>query len=353
MTEQFKDIFYQQGYRYYTLPEKNMGVFYKYYQEGFHLVMVLEDGQSILPVDKLRIVQEQVMDIFYHPKGRLLDFPDGYPVYHVEMLTLLLTGQTEWAHHICTVYKNVWVYEQKAHQLIIYENQPGDFWGLRGCLEHYNESFVTNNKKIFKNWKTFKKELSKFPFITSLLVLINIVVYLILSIGGATENALYMAENGAMYPDFITYNHELWRFFTAMFLHFGITHLTNNMIILACMGSRLEKVAGHWKMTVIYLAAGIGGGILSYIIMLYTGDYAVSAGASGAIFGVIGGLLWVVIRHKGNIEGMTPQGMAILLILSLYFGFTTAGVDNWCHIGGLIFGFITAVILYRGKGQKY
>ena len=126
------------------------------------------------------------------------------------------------------------------------------------------------------------------PFVTGLIALANILVYIILSFGGATEDAFYMASRGAMYPEFLTINHQWWRLLTAMFLHFGVAHLMNNMVIFCCVGSRLEKYIGHWKMAVVYFAAGIGGGLLSYIMMLLSGNYAVSGGASGAVFGVIG-----------------------------------------------------------------
>ena len=170
---------------------------------------------------------------------------------------------------------------------------------------------------------------------------------------GATEDAFYMASRGAMYPEFLTINHQWWRLLTAMFLHFGVAHLMNNMVIFCCVGSRLEKYIGHWKMAVVYFAAGIGGGLLSYIMMLLSGNYAVSGGASGAVFGVIGGLLWVVIYHRGKLEGMTTKGILIMIVLSLYFGFTSIGVDNWCHVGGMLCGFLATLILYHGKRQKY
>ena len=186
-----------------------------------------------------------------------------------------------------------------------------------------------------------------------LIALANILVYIILSFGGATEDAFYMASRGAMYPEFLTINHQWWRLLTAMFLHFGVAHLMNNMVIFCCVGSRLEKYIGHWKMAVVYFAAGIGGGLLSYIMMLLSGNYAVSGGASGAVFGVIGGLLWVVIYHRGKLEGMTTKGILIMVVLSLYFGFTSTGVDNWCHVGGMLCGFLATLILYHGKRQKY
>ena len=79
----------------------------------------------------------------------------------------------------------------------------------------------------------------------------------------------------------------------------------------------------------------------------YTGNLAVSAGASGAIFGLLGALLWVVIRNRGKAGRLTGRGMLFMVLLSLYFGFTSTGVDNAAHVGGLICGFLTAVLLYH------
>ena len=105
-------------------------------------------------------------------------------------------------------------------------------------------------------------------------------------------------------------------------------------------------------MFVIYMLSGIGGGLLSYFMMLYSGDYEVSAGASGAVFGTIGGLILVVIRHRGRFEGLTVKGMILMAVLSLYYGFSTIGIDNWCHVGGILTGFLAAMILYHKKVEN-
>ena len=83
-----------------------------------------------------------------------------------------------------------------------------------------------------------------------------------------------------------------------------------------------------------------------------TGEYAVSAGASGAVFGIIGALLYVVIRNKGQIGTISGRGLVFMVILSLYYGFTSSGVDNLAHIGGLIAGFVLGVLLYWKRNRK-
>ena len=99
---------------------------------GFHIVMAVDlSGGNRFSVQQYRSMEEHAMDLFYHPQG-LGDFPDGFPVYHVEMLTLLIGGDSEVERKLCAECRNVWVYQPQSGRLLIYENQPGDFFGLRG-----------------------------------------------------------------------------------------------------------------------------------------------------------------------------------------------------------------------------
>ena len=369
-----------EGYRYCHTNLAEAGIYYKYYQEGFHIVMAVNlSGGNRFSVQQYRSMEEHAMDLFYHPQGRLGDFPDGFPVYHVEMLTLLIGGDSEVERKVCAECRNVWVYQPRSGRLLIYENQPGDFFGLRGALEQgagtggaeemsrqgagaggwaetswqgtgaaYASAQNTAKNRLGILWKNIRAE-----YVTIALVVANVITYLVLEWLGDTTNGFFMAEHGAMYPDFIRINHEWWRIITAGFLHFGAVHLVNNMVILYCMGSRLERVTGHLKYFLIYLVSLIGAGLLSYGMMLRTGDYAVSAGASGAIFGVIGGFLWIVILHRGRFEQITTRGIMMMIVLTIYYGFSSAGIDNWGHIGGLLAGFSATVILYHRNRQKY
>lgn len=342
MNREIEHTMYAQGYRFYGSQPEHIGIFYKYYQEGFHVVMTISlEEIKLLTPEQHQVMQERVMDLFYHPQGRLADFPEGYPVYHVEVLTLLMGSDMDQMHQLCSVMKNVWGYQVGQGRLLIYENQPGDFWGLKNALE--NCKGVSNDTMYARSGLRLK-ELS---FTTIAIAVVNVLVYLVLEILGDTQDPFFIASHGGMYPEFIQINHEWWRIFTSMFIHFGLPHLVNNMVIFCCVGSRLERAVGHFKMLAIYLMSGIGGGLLSYFMMLGSGDYAVSAGASGAVFGTIGGLIWVVIRHRGKFEGLTVKGMILMAALSLYYGFSTIGIDNWCHVGGILTGFIVSMILYH------
>ena len=187
---------------------------------------------------------------------------------------------------------------------------------------------------------------------TIALIALNAAVFIFLSFRGMTEDAYYMLQNGAMYVPLLKEG-EYYRLFTSIFLHFGFSHLVNNMLMLGVMGWQLELVLGKLKFLLLYFAAGLCGNLLSAFAEIRTGEYAVSAGASGAIFGIIGALLYIALRNHGRIGTVSGQGILLMIALTLYYGFTSSGVDNFAHIGGLAAGFLLSVLLYRKKDPEF
>ena len=98
---------------------------------------------------------------------------------------------------------------------------------------------------------------------TVILVAINVVVFLLLSLKGMTEDGMFLLQHGAMYVPYITEEGEYYRIFTSMFLHFGFDHLLNNMVVLAAVGWNLEYELGGLKFLILYLLSGLGGNVLS------------------------------------------------------------------------------------------
>ena len=196
-----------------------------------------------------------------------------------------------------------------------------------------------------------KKELSKEP-VTAVLLLLNIIIFIVTDFTGGTDNTIHMLECGAAYPPFILENGEYYRLFTCMFLHFGIEHLANNMLVLFVLGQRLEPVVGKIRFLLIYFLGGIGGNLISLVFDIKGGNYAVSAGASGAVFAVMGAMIWVVIRNRGRLQDISTRQMLVMAAFSLYFGFASSGVDNAAHVGGMICGILLAVVLYHPRSSK-
>lgn len=188
---------------------------------------------------------------------------------------------------------------------------------------------------------------------TTGLIVINVLVFFLLSLRGDTESGYFMLQYGAMYEPLVTEGHEYYRLITSLFLHFGIQHLLNNMVMLGALGYQLENEIGRIKFLLIYFISGIGGNLCSLYWNVSHGEQIISAGASGAIFGLMGALLYIVAVNRGRLGRLSGRGMLIMVALSLYFGLTSSGVDNSAHVGGLICGILITVLLYRRKRMDH
>lgn len=188
---------------------------------------------------------------------------------------------------------------------------------------------------------------------TTGLMVINVLVFFLLSLRGDTESGYFMLQYGAMYEPLVTDGHEYYRLITSLFLHFGIQHLLNNMVMLGALGYQLENEIGRIKFLLIYFISGIGGNLCSLYWNVSHGEQIISAGASGAIFGLMGALLYIVAVNRGRLGRLSGRGMLIMVALSLYFGLTSSGVDNSAHVGGLICGILITVLLYRRKRMDH
>lgn len=192
----------------------------------------------------------------------------------------------------------------------------------------------------------------KEAYVTWGIVAVNIIYFLFLDLTGSSENVEHMLRHGAMYVPYVL-DGEYYRLFTAVFMHFGISHLVNNMLVLFILGSHLERALGKVKYLLFYLGCGIGANLVSvgYDIFMEINlgipMNTVSAGASGAIFGISGGLLYAVLVNRGKLEDLSTRQVLVTIVLSLYLGFQSVETDNLAHIAGAIIGFILAVFFYR------
>jgi rhomboid protease GluP len=157
-------------------------------------------------------------------------------------------------------------------------------------------------------------------------------------------------ERGALVPVLVAQG-EAWRLLSSMFLHAGFAHLALNMLSLYFLGSFIEGAFGRGRYLALYLLSGISGG-LAY---LYFGAFdGAAVGASGAIFGLLGGVLGYSLR-RGTFSWQNPliRQLLILLALNLYLGFSIANISNTAHIGGLLggiaFGWLVAPTVYTQK----
>ena len=174
-------------------------------------------------------------------------------------------------------------------------------------------------------------------------------LYLLLCIfgGNGSENTLTLIMFGAN-NRYLVQQGEIWRLVTSMFLHIGIAHLLVNMYSLYIIGRQLEGFLGKIKYLIVYLGSGILGSLLSIVV-----HSSISAGASGAIFGLLGSLLYFGYHYRLYLGTVLKTQVIPIIIINLLIGFLVPGIDNFAHIGGLVGGYlITMALGVPGKSKK-
>ena len=197
-------------------------------------------------------------------------------------------------------------------------------------INQKNESKSKIAEKIF----SFKK-----PIVTYSLIFICILVFILMYVlgNGSTDNYTLLVFGANV--DTLTKNGDYYRLFTSMFLHIGILHLLCNMYSLYIIGKEVENVFGKVKYLIIYLLSGIAGSILS----LAFNHNTICAGASGAIFGLLGALLYFGYYYRTYLGVTLTRSIIPVIVLNLIIGFTSSGIDNAAHIGGLVGGILIAM----------
>ncbi|ASJ09580.1 rhomboid family intramembrane serine protease [Thermococcus siculi] len=178
---------------------------------------------------------------------------------------------------------------------------------------------------------------------TFTLFLINVAVYVVEAILSGNPLSISMdvlATFGQW--NYAVLNGAWWQLFTAMFVHVGILHIGFNMYFLLVMGRQLEHALGPRRLVIIYLISGLVGNLLT-LLLLPPGT--VSAGASGALFGIVGTLIVMMGVIGGNMQAALVNAFVLFLINSIL-----PGVNAFAHLGGLVTGM--AIGYYYGKQIK-
>ncbi len=183
--------------------------------------------------------------------------------------------------------------------------------------------------------------------VTSVLIALNVAIFGLMLAWGLDpmQPAIdSLIQWGANYGPKTTQG-EWWRMFTCMFLHIGVLHLLFNMIALWNVGGFMERLLGSTGFLVLYLLAGLLGSVAS----VAWNPFVVSAGASGAIFGLYGGLLAFLVRHRAMQQHASLAALRtntlVFLGYNLVYGFIQQGIDMAAHLGGLAGGFAGGFVL--------
>jgi len=178
------------------------------------------------------------------------------------------------------------------------------------------------------------------PYVTYILIAINLLIFLAGFVSQEIDQALFV--EGALYPPYVVELGQVYRLFTAMFLHGSVGHIFFNMYALYIVGMTLEPIFGRLRFSIVYFLGGLAGSALS----LALGNYEIpSVGASGAVFAIFAAQAVHLYQHRNlyqNVQAQLRQ-MLFLIAMNLFIGFVPGSrIDNWGHIGGLIGGAILA-----------
>lgn len=206
--------------------------------------------------------------------------------------------------------------------------------GIELFMKLTNNINRTNSDRNIKAQKLFA---TKKPIITYIFITICIIMFILTRGSTDIETLLKYGANNA----YLTKSGEYYRLLSSMFIHIGLLHLLFNMYALYIIGPQVESFYGKFKYFLIYILSGVSGSILSITFSSNT----VSAGASGAIFGLMGALLYFGFFYRNYLGSVIKSQIIPIIILNLVIGFSTPGIDNAAHIGGLIGGILTSLAL--------
>lgn len=164
---------------------------------------------------------------------------------------------------------------------------------------------------------------------------------------GTTTNAELLYQNGAIYGAEFTFA-EWWRLITPLFAHIGFDHLLSNMLLLVTVGRLLETFIGTTKFSILYLVSGIVGNLA----VVFYDPFSVTAGASSALFGVLGFLAVHALFKRGSYIYHLGKASLGIIIINIIYTFVMPGISIVGHIGGLLAGAVIGLLIKEKNIKK-
>lgn len=193
---------------------------------------------------------------------------------------------------------------------------------------------------IFLRRESFKEYIRYYP-VTSTIIALNIVLFGLMEWYGSSADTKTLLAFGALFKT-TGLTPEWWRYFTAMFLHIGLQHLLFNLFALYVFAPPLERMLGSWQYAGFYLIAGVAGNAVS---QYFTHGPYLSAGASGAIYGIYAAFLFIGVFLPQVLDKDSRQTVKTILITGLVYSLIVPHVNWLAHLGGFIGGFVYLSVL--------
>ena len=277
-------------------------------------------------------------------------------ITETHILSLILTENQEKCERLSEDDPFCWQIDTKSNVLLIGEEKQPDFYGMKGLLENFLEKYKEDPLQFSKSIQEEYKEpdhkekfiayWKKAPYVTIFIIAIN----LLLCFCCIVNPKLFYGQ-GCVGLSYILQG-ELHRLFTAMFLHGSLDHFFSNMLLLYFLGDMLENKVGRIRFTVLYLLTGVIGNVVSCLHEYIANTSYISFGASGAVFGLIGMLFYLVMNRDDRIRVSMPA-MIFMIIYCVYSSFAEIQVNVAAHLGGLLGGMLLMFVFYpRRKSHE-
>ncbi len=329
-------------YKWLDTKLNNIDMFYRTDLSGIDIVVFLRVLTATeITADEYKLIIDNIKGLFIQR---------GFT--EIKLLGLIFTAFADRARKYCLDGDDHIIVDISNRRLILYEKLTTCFSEIISAIEEiiHDESYDADINPAgyageYKDY-TYNKE-QWITLINTLLVAVNIIVFLLVhhtTFFGETTDLLH---KGALSWYRIKNSREYYRIFTSMFLHSDFEHLMNNMLVLFFVGDKLERVAGKLKYLIIYFGAGIIAAVFSIGYNMLKNEPVFSIGASGAIFGIVGAMVYILLVNRGRLQDISSRQIILFTVFSLYGGIVNTGIDNVAHIGGFIAGLILAFLLYR------
>lgn len=262
-----------------------------------------------------------------------LSFELGYGTRIIKVLLVDMSNEnSNWQYLAQNPQNDIIVLDERNERVIYCSNGNEILASKIDNVLQYKKSIDMENKS---------RKSSK---ITNILIAINVIMYILTAIlsGNIVDSDIRaLLILGANERDLV-FSGQYYRLLTSMFLHGGIVHLLVNMYSLSAIGPAIEKIYGKFKYILIYFFGGIISSIFSCIF-----TRAVSIGASGAIFALLGAILIVAIRTKDKYGNGMLKEIISVVIINIAVGLSSPNIDNFAHIGGFLGGSLLSAMLYK------
>ncbi|MBZ5749738.1 rhomboid family intramembrane serine protease [Metabacillus rhizolycopersici] len=284
----------------------------------------------------------RVMNIYVSSLPPVDDLPDSFSSGYSELngkidITSTLLVKNECEEGLQKLESVLNIQFEDVHEQLKPNIEMQDIQHLRNRVIQYHNQQREEERRIFQNGK---------PFLTYIFLGLQILMFLLLELSGGSTNTETLIRFGAKFNPLI-YDGEWWRFLAPIVLHIGFLHLLMNSFALYYIGPAVERAYGSLRFLFIYLVAGISGTVVSFAFSPF-----LSAGASGAIFGCFGALLYIGVQNRKVFFRTMGSNLLVIIGINLAMGFVIPNIDNAGHIGGLVGGFLAALIVQLPKQKQ-